>query len=92
MPQQIVTMIENSPILDRIKERAKELGISLPEEAERRWKKAKTAAERQYDVGEDKPGFYPIVMGIYKKMIGLSHEKDFAPGEISRHVRVRIKI
>jgi TPP-dependent pyruvate/acetoin dehydrogenase alpha subunit len=93
MPQQAVyNMIERSPLMERIEQRIKESGLSLHEEAERLWDKAKEIVERQYDIDDGNEGFYPSVMGIYKRMVGLSNAEDFDEGEVTKLTRLKIKI
>jgi len=47
-------------------------GIVSTARDEKLWSKAKAIARKQYKVAEDSDRFYAIVMGIYKKMHGLS--------------------
>lgn len=45
------------------------------EEVEKKWDKAKDIVKKEYpDVEEDSEDFYKIVVGVLKKMLGISEE------------------
>ena len=52
-----------------LKTMAKKAGIP-PEEAEKKWNRAKTIAKEQYGSKEDER-FWAVTMTIFKKMIGI---------------------
>ena len=99
----VYSLLEKSPLREHIEQVAAENEITVQEEAERRWEKAKTIAEKQYELKEtaikklpaDDPKrsqFYALVMGIYKKMLGYKNESDFTPSESVSGIRIAVSV